>query len=185
MTDVIAVVTAPPRPAGRHGALQQTPVASLAEGRGIPILTPPTLREPATLEALRALAAELIVLADYGRLIPAGLLEVPRHGALNLHPSLLPRHRGAAPVAAAILAGDTTTGVTIMRMDAGLDTGPIVAQRSIQLDGTEVASALEVRLAELAADLLIEVLPAWVAGALPARPQPHERADAHPSAPAQ
>jgi methionyl-tRNA formyltransferase len=118
------------------------------------------------------LAAELIVLADYGRLIPQAVLDLPRHGALNLHPSLLPRHRGAAPVAAAILAGDAATGVTLMRMDAGLDSGPIVAQRPIELDGREVAPALEARLAETAADLLVEVLPGWLAGTRPARPQP-------------
>ena len=116
------------------------------------------------------------MLADYGRLIPPAVLDLPRHGALNLHPSLLPRHRGAVPVPAAILAGDATTGVTLMRMDAGLDTGPILAQRSVDLDGTEVAPALEARLAALAADLLEETLPDWLAGTLQARPQPVEGA---------
>jgi methionyl-tRNA formyltransferase len=172
----VAVVTAPPRPAGRRGEPRPTPVATLAEAHGIPVLTPASLRDPQAVEELRRLAADIIVLADYGRLIPSAVLELPRHGALNLHPSLLPRHRGAAPVAAAILAGDATTGVTLMAMDAGLDTGPIVAQRSIPIAGDEVAPALEARLAGLAAELLIESLPGWVAGRLAARVQPEEGA---------
>jgi methionyl-tRNA formyltransferase len=114
----------------------------------------------------------LIVLADYGRIIPPAVLDLPRHGALNLHPSLLPRHRGAVPVPAAILAGDAETGVTLMRMDEGLDTGPILAQRSVVLDGSEVTPELEARLAGMAADLLLEVLPDWLAGTLQARSQP-------------
>ena len=122
LVDLAAVVTAPPRPAGRRGELRPTPVALAAEARGIPVLTPVSLRRDEVLSELRALGADLVVLADYGRLIPAALLDLPRHGALNLHPSLLPRHRGAAPVPAAILAGDAVTGVTLMRMDEGLDT---------------------------------------------------------------
>jgi methionyl-tRNA formyltransferase len=139
-------------------------------------MVPASLRDPDVVEDLRRLDSDLIVLADYGRLVPAAVLDLPRHGAVNLHPSLLPRHRGAAPVAAAILAGDAATGVTLMRMDAGLDTGPIVAQRSIALEGDEVAPTLEARLATLAADLLVESLPGWVAGRLVARPQPESGA---------
>ncbi|MGD8683440.1 MAG: formyltransferase family protein, partial [Chloroflexota bacterium] len=100
---VVAVVTAPPRPAGRKGTLRPTPVAELAERRGLPVTTPASLRDDAVLDALRAYRPGLIVLADYGRLIPAAVLEMPAHGALNIHPSLLPRHRGASPVVAAIL----------------------------------------------------------------------------------
>jgi methionyl-tRNA formyltransferase len=170
--DLAAVVTAPPRPAGRRGELRATPVATVAGAHGIPILSPTSLRDPGSVQSLGRLAADLIVLADYGRIMPSAVLGLPRLGALNLHPSLLPRHRGAAPVAAAILAGDPTTGVTLMRMDEGLDTGPIVAQRSITLTGDETATALETRLSELAAELLAESLPGWVAGRLVARPQP-------------
>jgi methionyl-tRNA formyltransferase len=172
LVDLTAVITAPPRPAGRRDELQPTPVALAAEARGIPILTPVSLRRDEALSELRAIGADLIVLADYGRLIPATLLELPRHGALNLHPSLLPRHRGAAPVPAAILAGDAATGVTLMRMDEGLDSGPVLAQREVLLDGTEIAPDLEARLAVVAADLLVQMLPAWLAGTLEARPQP-------------
>lgn len=172
LVDLSVVITAPPRPAGRKGELQPTPVALAAEARGIPILTLVSLRRDEALSEVRALGADLVVLADYGRLIPAALLELPRHGALNLHPSLLPRHRGAAPVPATILAGDAVTGVTLMRMDEGLDTGPVLAQREVPLDGTEIAPDLEARLAVVAADLLIEKLPGWLAGTLAARSQP-------------
>jgi len=169
---VAAVVTAPERPAGRHGQLVATPVATAAQARGIPVLTPPSLRHGGAIEALQHLQPQLIVLADYGRLIPGAVLELPVHRALNLHPSLLPRHRGASPVAAAIMAADSRTGVTLMRMDEGLDSGPILAQREIILEGSEVAPDLEARLAHLAADLLVESLPAWLEGSLREQPQP-------------
>ncbi len=176
LVELESVVTAPPRPAGRKGLLRPTPVADLAVQHHVPVRTPASLRDEAVLEELRGTGAGLIVLADYGRIIPAAVLELPAHGALNIHPSLLPRHRGAAPVVGAILAGDEVTGVTIMRMDEGLDTGPIVAQAEVPLDGTEVTPELEDRLAELGADLLIEHLPAWLDGSLEARPQPDEGA---------
>ena len=109
LADVSLVVTAPASAAGRRGGLRSTPVAVLASEQGLAVSTPMRLRDPETLASLRAQRADLVVLADYGRIIPVDVLEMPRHGALNLHPSLLPRHRGAAPVPAAILAGDTTT----------------------------------------------------------------------------
>jgi methionyl-tRNA formyltransferase len=169
-----SVVTAPPRPAGRKAVLTSTPVAQAATEAGLVVRTPSSLRRDEVLAELRASGVELIVLADYGRLIPAAVLELPRHGALNIHPSLLPRHRGAAPVQAAIAAGDTVTGVTLMRMDEGLDSGPIVARREIALNGTETAPRLEERLALIGADLLAENLPGWLDGSLTARPQPAE-----------
>ncbi len=176
VVEIESVVTAPPRPAGRRRVLTPTPVADLATEHGLPVRTPRTLRDEAVLDDLRNTEAELIVLADYGRIIPAAVLDLPQHGALNIHPSLLPRHRGAAPVPGAILAGDPITGVTLMRMDEGLDTGPIVAQAEVPLEGTEIASELEARLAELGADLLAEHLPAWLEGTLAERPQPEEGA---------
>jgi methionyl-tRNA formyltransferase len=171
-----SVVTAPARPAGRKGRLTSTLVAEAATAAGLRVRTPATLRDEATLADLRAAKPDLIVLADYGRIIPAAVLALPHHRALNIHPSMLPRHRGASPVPAAILEGDDTTGVTLMRMDAGLDTGPIVAQREVPLDGTELAPDLEAHLAELGAELLVEYLPAWLEGSLPARPQPERGA---------
>jgi methionyl-tRNA formyltransferase len=172
LVSIVAVVTAPPRPAGRRGEPRPTPVAEAAARLGLDVSTPVSLRSEAASEALGDLAPALIVLADYGRLIPGSVLALPRYGALNLHPSILPRHRGAVPVPAAILAGDERTGVTLMRMDEGLDTGPIVAQRWLELEGTESAPELEARLSLVAADLLVASLPGWLSGELEARPQP-------------
>lgn len=170
------IVTTPARPAGRDGTLRETPVAIRAAGLGVPILTPDRLRDPVAVGAIAALDPALIVLADYGRIVPAALLELPRHRALNLHPSLLPRHRGATPIPAAILAGDAETGVTLMRMDAGVDTGPIVAVRRLPLTGDERAPALEATLAGEAGALLVASLPGWLDGTLVERPQPSDGA---------
>ncbi|HUG48311.1 MAG TPA: methionyl-tRNA formyltransferase [Candidatus Limnocylindria bacterium] len=168
---LVAVVTAPPRPRGRGAAVHSSPVGEWAAQAGLASLTPSRLRAPEAVAQVAALEPELLVLADYGQLVPAELLELPGHGALNLHPSLLPRHRGAAPIPAAILAGDDETGVSLMLMDTGLDTGPLVAQRRLPLAGDELAPELEGRLGLLAADLLADSLPAWLAGSLEARPQ--------------
>jgi methionyl-tRNA formyltransferase len=169
---VVGVVTTPPRPAGREGYLTSTPVERWARRSGHHVLAPERLRDPICQVAIEALEPRLMVLSDYGRIVPQALLDIPPLGALNLHPSLLPRHRGAVPVPAAILAGDVETGVTLMRMDAGLDTGPIVAQARVPLDGTEDTPALEERLSHIAAKLLVDSLPGWLAGELPAVPQP-------------
>jgi methionyl-tRNA formyltransferase len=171
LVEIDSIVTAPPRPAGRKQTLTPTPVAELAGARGLLLRTPVSLREQSVLDELRLVEPALIVLADYGRIIPAAVLDVPRLGALNIHPSLLPRHRGATPVQAAILAGDAVTGVTLMQMDEGLDTGPVVAQVVEPLRGDELAPELEQRLAILGAALLIDSLPRWLDGTLRARPQ--------------
>jgi methionyl-tRNA formyltransferase len=173
--DVVAVVTAPPRPTGRTARITPTVIDTAARERDLAVLTPERLRHPEAIEAVLAQRPGLLVLADYGRIVPAALLD-PRHGALNLHPSLLPRHRGATPVPAAILAGDAETGVSLMRMDAGLDTGPLIAQTRLALDGTEVTPELETRLAGLGADLLSEHLEPWLAGTI--APQPQDQAGA-------
>ncbi len=169
--ELVGVITTPPRPAGREGDLTSTPVEAWARQVGHHALTPERLRDPTCRAAIEALRPELMVLSDYGRIVPQELLDIPPKGALNLHPSLLPRHRGAVPIPAAILAGDPVTGVTLMRMDAGLDTGPIVAQMRVALDGTEDTPALEERLSHVASDLLVASLPGWIAGDLPAVPQ--------------
>lgn len=169
---LVAVVTAPARPAGRKQLTTRSIIADIADelGIGATVLTPERLRDPEWISAVLADDPELLVLADYGQIVPATLLD-RRYGALNLHPSLLPRHRGATPVPAAILAGDRETGVSLMRMDAGLDTGPIVAQTTVPLDGTETAPALEDRLAGVAAELLDTNLGPWIGGELEAWPQ--------------
>ncbi len=179
---VVGIVTAPARPAGRHGRLRPSPVAARAAGLAeeggplarVPLLTPERLRAPDAVDAVLGLQPRLLVLADYGQIVPAGLLDAPRHGALNLHPSLLPRHRGASPIPAAILAGDSQTGVTLMQMDPGMDTGPVVAQVAVPLGGTETAPEMEALLAEEAGGLLEALLPAWVEGRLHPRPQASE-----------
>jgi methionyl-tRNA formyltransferase len=174
LVDLVAVVSAPPRPAGRKADLRPTPVAQ-AVPDGVPLLIPERLRAPESLAEIGARRPELVVLADYGQIVPAPLLEL-EHGALNLHPSLLPRHRGASPVQATILAGDRETGVTLMRMDPGLDTGDVIAVERLALAGDERAPELERRLASLAADLLARSLEPWLAGDLRPHPQPVEGA---------
>jgi methionyl-tRNA formyltransferase len=162
--ELVGVVTGPPRAAGRHQTLTRTPIHVVAVAASVPVvLTPHRLRASDAVAAVLALDPALLVLADYGQIVPARLLDLP-HGALNLHPSLLPRHRGATPIPAAILAGDDVTGVTLMRMDAGLDTGPIVAQQRRSLAGTETAPELEASLAVAAADLLVADLGPWLRG---------------------
>jgi methionyl-tRNA formyltransferase len=170
--ELVGVVTAPPRPAGRGQEPMSTPIGVAAAALGdVTILTPERLRAPESIEAVLDLGPGLAVLADYGQIVPAALLEMP-HGALNLHPSLLPRHRGATPIPAAILAGDPETGVTLMRMDAGLDTGPIVAQVRHALHGTETSPGLESDLAVTAADLLRVRLGPWIGADIATHPQP-------------
>jgi len=173
--ELVGVVTAPDRPAGRHHRLAPTGIATAARALHVAVLVPERLRTPDAVQAVLDLRPGLAVLADYGQLVPSALLDL-RHGALNLHPSLLPRHRGATPIPAAILAGDVETGVTLMRMDEGLDTGPIVAQRRVPLAGNETAPALEAVLTIVAADLLRGTVGAWLRGEIAAQPQPADGA---------
>ena len=169
--DLVGVVTAPARPAGRSQQLTTTPIVDTADELGTrTILTPERLRAPEAIVAVLALRPDLLVLADYGQIVPAALLGV-RLGAINLHPSLLPRHRGSTPIPAAILAGDAETGVSLIRMDEGLDTGPILDQERVVLDGTETTPALEAELEHVAAGLLDRNLARWIRGQVMARPQ--------------
>jgi len=169
--ELVAVVTAPPRPAGRKQVLRPTPIGALALELGVqPVLVPARLRAPEAIAEILALRPGLAVLADYGQIVPPALLDLP-HGALNLHPSALPRWRGAAPVPATILAGDRSTAVTLMRMDAGLDTGPVVARVDVPLRGDERAPELELALAQVAGELLDRSLGPWLRGELAAEPQ--------------
>jgi methionyl-tRNA formyltransferase len=171
--DLVTVVTAPTR-LGSRGRPTDPPVAQWVLDTGLPTLRPARLRDTASVAAIRELAPDLLVLADYGQIVPSVLLDLPPHGALNLHPSLLPRHRGASPIPAAILAGDAVTGVTLMRMDPGMDTGPIVAQVPRPLDGSETADELEEALAAAAADLLAISIEPWLDGEIVAQPQPEQ-----------
>ncbi len=174
--EVVAVVTTPDRPAGRSRRIRPGPVKAFALENGLPLWQPETLRTPDTWERLRALSPQVIVVAAYGEILRPEVLALPPRGCLNLHPSLLPRWRGPSPVAAAILAGDRETGVTLMQMDAGMDSGPILAQEVLPLSGQERQGELSARLAEMGADLLRRTLPAWLAGKIAPQPQEEGRA---------
>jgi methionyl-tRNA formyltransferase len=169
--ELVAVVTAPDRPAGRDRALTPTPVAARAAELGVRLLQPERVRAPEAVGEIQGLRPDLAVLADYGQIIPGALLDLPRRGILNVHPSLLPRHRGAAPIQATIAEGDARTGVTIIRMDEGVDTGPIVAVTDWPLIGTERAPDLEMFAAREGAALLARTIEGWLAGVTPAVPQ--------------
>ena len=169
---VVAVVTQPDRPKGRALACLPSPVKELALAHALPVLQPPKAREAAFLESLRAYAPDLIVVAAYGHILPPAILELPRFGCLNVHTSLLPKYRGAAPIQWAIAHGETETGVTIMQMDAGMDTGGIVAQQATPIAPEDDSQTLHDRLAALGAALLVATIPGYVGGELPARPQP-------------
>ena len=164
--ELVGVVTAPPRPVGRKQVVTPTVIGRVSHELGLgPVLTPVRLRSPEAIASVLALRPGLAVLADYGQIVPPELLDLP-FGALNIHPSPLPRFRGASPIPATIMAGDRTTAVTLMRMDEGLDTGPIVAQTPATLDGTETAPELEARLSALGGSLLEESLDGWLDGTL-------------------
>ncbi|MFW6164513.1 MAG: methionyl-tRNA formyltransferase [Planctomycetota bacterium] len=171
---VVGVVTQPDRPAGRGRDLHQSAVKRAAVERGLPVFQPPSLRTPEAVARLAEWKPEVIVVAAFGQILTEEVLELPPYGCLNVHASLLPRWRGAAPVAAAILAGDEVTGVTIMKMDAGLDTGPILAQRREPIRADDTRTALTQRLSLLGAELLAETLPAYLAGELVPQPQDDE-----------
>ena len=177
--DLLAVVTAPAR-AGNRGRLTDPPVAEWADDNRIPMLRPPRLRSDEAVDAVRSLRPDLLVLADYGQIVPQSLIDLPAHGALNLHPSLLPRHRGASPIPAAIIAGDEETGVSLMLMDAGIDTGAVLAQSRHALRGSETAPRLEADLATQAAQLLADNLQLWLVGELTPSVQPNEGATVTP-----
>jgi len=177
---IAAVVTQPDRPAGRRRTLTPPPVKLAAQELGLPVLQPPTLRDSDTLAGLRALSPEVFVVVAYGQILRRDVLNIPPRGVLNVHPSLLPRWRGASPIPAAILAGDERTGVTIMLMDAGMDSGPLLAQKEAPVQESDTAGSLGERLAEVGAGLLAETLPRWLAGEIEPRPQDDSRATTCP-----
>ena len=168
---VSAVITRPDRAAGRGRRLTASPVGKWAQEAGLHLLQPANWKDASLTRRLRDFGADLLVVAAYGSILPAAALGVCERGAVNVHASLLPRWRGASPVAAAILAGDSHTGATLMQMDAGLDTGPLLAARRTRIEPHETTGALERRLARLGADLLLQRLPAILAGELEAVPQ--------------
>lgn len=174
--ELVAVVTQPDRPAGRGGRLTPPPVKLAAEALGLPVLQPATLRDPAVVEALAALRPDAGVVAAYGEILRKGVLAIPPLGYLNIHPSLLPLHRGPTPVAGAIMAGDHETGVSIMRLDPGMDSGPLLAQAVVPLPLTARAGPLTDELFRLGARMLVEVLGPYGEGRLVPREQDHSQA---------
>jgi methionyl-tRNA formyltransferase len=171
---VAAVVTQPDRPRGRHLTALPPPVKELALMHGLPVLQPEKARDPTLLATLNDLAPEIIVVVAYGQILPPPLLAVARCGCVNVHTSLLPKYRGAAPIQWALASGETETGVTLMQMDAGMDTGPILSQRSTPITDDDDGQTLHDRLAHLGAELLVEALPKVIAGHLTLRPQSAE-----------
>jgi methionyl-tRNA formyltransferase len=174
--NVVGVVTQPDRSSGRGRELKSPPVKLLAQELGIPVMQPEKLKQPEAMDQLRAWSPDIIVLAAFGQILKTDVLELPRFGCINVHASLLPRWRGAAPINAAILHGDEETGVTIMKMDVGLDTGPMLAKRSIRLKPDDTAGSVFQALSTLGADLLLETLPDYLSGKLVLQPQPEEGA---------
>jgi len=169
---IAGVVTQPDRAAGRGRELKPPPVKRLALELGIPVIQPEKLRLPEAMEQLHTWAPDLIVVAAFGQILRQDVLDLPPFGCINVHASLLPRWRGAAPINAAILHGDEETGITIMKMDAGLDTGPILSQRSVRIRPDETAGSLFETLSTLGADLLLDTLPGYLADEIEPCPQP-------------
>ncbi|HEY3290829.1 MAG TPA: methionyl-tRNA formyltransferase [Anaerolineae bacterium] len=171
--DVVAVVTQPDAPSGRGRTLNPSAVKLFAQARlpGVPILQPESLKPPEVVAQLRATAPDVIVVAAFGQILRRDVLSIPPHACINVHASLLPRWRGASPISAAIAAGDAVTGVTIMLMEAGLDSGPILSQRSTPIASTDTTATLSERLSTIGASLLVETLPGWLSGQLAPQPQ--------------
>src|SRR5512143_8255 len=174
--EIAGVVTQPDRPAGRGRQLKPPSVKLLAEQIGLPVMQPPKLRAAEAMEQLVAWSPDLIVVAAFGQILRPAVLGLPKYGCINVHASLLPRWRGAAPIQAAVLAGDEETGVTIMKMDEGVDTGGILAQRALAIAPDETSGSLAERISEAGARLLVETLPAYLTGQLQPRPQDSEAA---------
>jgi methionyl-tRNA formyltransferase len=169
--EVVGVITQPDRESGRGHALKSPPIKTLADELGLNVIQPEKLRAPEAMNQLRLWFPDLIVVAAFGQILKPDVLALPPHGCINVHASLLPRWRGAAPIQAAILAGDVETGVTIMNMDQGVDTGAMINQRAIQIEDGESAGSLSEKLSHLGADLLIETLPRYLSGELHPQPQ--------------
>ena len=174
--EVAGVYTPPDRPRGRGREVEATPIKVAAQELGLAVFQPASLRPARVQQELAGLAPDVIVVAAYGKLLPAEVLDLPRHGCLNIHPSLLPQYRGPSPVVTAILDGLRATGVSLMLLDEGMDTGPVVAQREYSLAGTETAGMLTEELFNLGAGLLVENLEPWTSHQLGATPQDESRA---------
>ncbi len=173
---VVAVYTQPDKKAGRGQSVAFSPVKQLALSQGLEVVQPDSLKVAGTVEKLASFAPDLMVVAAFGQILPPEILALPKFGCLNVHPSLLPRYRGASPIATAILQGDEITGVTIMLLDVGLDSGPILSQREVSISADDTTGSLAVKLAQAGAQLLMETLPLWIDARIQAQPQEESRA---------
>ncbi|MBI1884838.1 MAG: methionyl-tRNA formyltransferase [Chloroflexi bacterium] len=178
--DITAVYTQPDRPAGRGRRPRAPPVKEAALAHGLTVGQPAGLRDPETVSELAALKPEAMVACAFGQILRQDVLDIAPRGVLNVHPALLPRHRGASPIPAAILAGDDATGVTVMLMDAGMDTGPVLGQRAVPISPFDTAGTLAEKLAPLAAALTVETLPRWLKGEIEPQPQHDSQATVAP-----
>lgn len=169
---IVGAVTQPDRPSGRGMTLASPPVKMAAQELGIPVIQPEKLRAPEAFQQLQDWNPDLIAVAAFGQILRPNVLDLPKYGCINVHASLLPRHRGAAPIQAAILAGDAEAGITIMKMDPGLDTGPMLRQRAIPIEADETGGSLFEKLSALGGELLLETLPDYISGKLTPQPQP-------------
>lgn len=178
--EIVGVVTQPDRPRGRGQEVSSSPVKETAQAAGIPVHQPEKIRAPEAQKLLEDLAPDVIVIIAYGQIIPARLLPIPKLGWINLHASLLPKYRGAAPINWAIVNGEKKTGVTTMRIDAGMDTGEMLLQKETEIGATETAPELTRRMSELGAPLMVETLRGLSAGTIVARAQDHSQASSAP-----
>ncbi len=173
---VVGVYTQPDKPSGRGLLTQPSPVKSFALEHGLEVYQPKSLRRPDVQREFASLAPDVVLLAAYGKLLPPEVLRIPPHGCVNVHPSLLPRHRGPSPVATAVLDGEAKTGTSLFLMDEGMDTGPILSSRAFPVEPGATTGSLTPLLFQLGAHLLTEVLPLWLKGEIVPQPQDHERA---------
>ena len=174
--EIVTVITRPDKPSGRKQEIVYSPVKQAALAHGLEVWQPGSFKKAENQQALAAYRADLMIVAAFGQILPQAVLDQPRYGTLNIHASLLPKYRGADPIAETILQGDSETGVSIMLLDAGIDTGPVLLQRRIEVASDETAGSLTVKLAHLGAAALLEALPLWIAGKITPQPQDEMKA---------
>src|SRR2546425_6637534 len=174
--EIVTVITRPDKPAGRGQEIIYSPIKQAALAHAIPVWQPGSLKRPENIEALAAYHADLYIVAAFGQILPQAVIDLPRLGTLNIHASLLPKYRGVSPISEAILQGDRETGISIMLIDAGVDTGPVLSRRSIPIAEDDTTGSLTTKLAQLGAQGLLETLPLWVAGKITPETQDEQKA---------
>lgn len=174
--EIATVITRPDKPSGRKQEVVYSPVKQAALAHGLPVWQPGSFKKAENQTALAEFGADLFIVAAFGQILPQAVLDLPRYGTLNIHASLLPKYRGSSPISEAILQGEGETGVTIMLIDAGVDTGAMLLKRAVPVSATETTASLTPRLADLGASLLLEALPLWIRGELQPQPQDHTQA---------